>query len=38
MPVAAITKLESLISYLEMREGSKDDLKRITEYRDQYGI
>lgn len=38
MPVAAITKLESLISYLEKREDSGDDLKRITEYRDHYGI
>jgi orotate phosphoribosyltransferase len=38
MPVAAITKLESLISYLEKRDDSGDDLKRITEYRDHYGI
>ena len=38
MPVAAITKLESLISYLEKKEDSADDLKRITEYRDHYGI
>jgi orotate phosphoribosyltransferase len=38
MPVAAITKLESLISYLEDGKGNEDDLKRITEYRDHYGI
>ncbi len=38
MPVAPITKLESLISYLEKRDDSADDLERITEYRDHYGI
>lgn len=38
MPVATITKLENLISYLEKKEDCGDDLKRITEYRDHYGI
>jgi orotate phosphoribosyltransferase len=38
MPVWAITKLEDLVGYLEKREGSADDLKRVTEYRDHYGI
>jgi orotate phosphoribosyltransferase len=38
MPVAPITKLESLISYLEKKEECADDLRRITEYRDHYGI
>lgn len=38
MPVAPITKLESLISYLEKIDDSADDLERITEYRDHYGI
>jgi orotate phosphoribosyltransferase len=38
MPVAAITKLENLVTYLEKRDDCEDDLKRITEYRDRYGI
>ncbi len=36
LPVAAISKLEYLISYLEKKEDCEDDLKRITEYRNHY--
>ncbi len=38
LPVAAITRLEDLIDYLEKSEGSADDLARITKYRAEYGI
>ena len=38
MPVAAITRLENLIDYLEKGKDSADDLERITKYRDVYGI
>ncbi len=38
MPVAAITRLENLIDYLAKSKDSEDDLERITEYRDVYGI
>ncbi|MEJ2529639.1 MAG: orotate phosphoribosyltransferase [Desulfosarcinaceae bacterium] len=38
LPVAAITKLENLIDYLEKSSDSAEDLERITKYRDVYGI
>ncbi len=38
LPVAAITRLENLIDYLEKSANSADDLERITTYRDVYGI
>ncbi len=38
MPVAAITRLENLVDYLEKSVGSADDLERITKYRSEYGI
>jgi orotate phosphoribosyltransferase len=38
IPVTAITRLESLIDYLEKGADSADDLERITTYRDVYGI
>ena len=38
LPVAAITRLENLIDYLEKRADSTEDLERITKYRDVYGI
>jgi orotate phosphoribosyltransferase len=38
MPVAAITRLEELIGYLEKRGDAGEDLERITSYRAEYGI
>lgn len=38
LPVVAITRLEDLVDYLERRADSADDLRRITNYRDVYGI
>ena len=38
IPVAAITKLEHLISYLEEGAGDADTLASIRAYRAQYGI
>jgi len=38
IPVAAITKLENLIGYLEKKGDATDDLERITRYRAKYGI
>lgn len=38
LPVVAITRLEDLVDYLALRADSADDLQRITNYRDVYGI
>lgn len=38
IPVAAITRLEHLIGYLEQQPNSSADLERITRYRSEYGI
>ena len=38
IPVAAIVRLEHLISYLEERKGSEEALSRIRSYRKSYGV
>ncbi len=38
MPVAAITRLQDLIGYLEQQNSTGEDLERITRYRAEYGI
>lgn len=38
IPVAAIVRLEHLVSYLEQRKDSEDALNRISSYRKSYGI
>ena len=38
MPVTAIVRLEDLITYLEEKGGSQQDLKRIEAYRERYGV
>ncbi|MET0104095.1 MAG: orotate phosphoribosyltransferase [Sedimenticola sp.] len=38
MPVAAIVRLENLVSYLETKGDEADALQKITDYRQQYGV
>ncbi len=38
VPVAAIVRLAELVEYLEGRSGNGQDLARIRDYRDQYGV
>lgn len=38
MPVAAIVRLEHLVSYLEEKTGEEDALKAIRQYREAYGV
>ncbi len=38
IPVAAIVRLAELVEYLEGRNGNGQDLKRIRDYRDRYGV
>jgi len=38
MPVSAIVRLENIITYLDEKGGSDQDLSRIQAYRDQYGV
>jgi orotate phosphoribosyltransferase len=38
IPVAAIVRLADLVEYLEGRDGEDQDLTRIRDYRDRYGV
>ena len=38
IPVAAIATMEDLIEYLKQQEDQEENLERMLEYREKYGI